>query len=105
MLFRTGRIAIAISELSTKSRLGALADSGDELAKKLARICQLAQETDAKLTNWWLRQINPKTRNGIACEPVEAQPTAASGSNVESSDADEVRHYDNGQWGATLAYG
>ena len=73
---------------------GALADSGDELAKRLARICQLAQETDAKLTNWWLRHISPKTRNGIAYEPVEAQPTAASGSNVESSDADEVRHYD-----------
>jgi MFS family permease len=60
---------------------------------------------DAKLTNWWLRQINPKTRNGIACEPVEAQPTAASGSNVESSDVGEVRHYDKGQCGAMLACG
>ena len=73
---------------------GVLADSGDELAKRLARICQLAQETDAKLTNWWLRHISPKTRNGIADEPAEAQPNAASRSNFESSDADEVRHYD-----------
>ena len=60
----------------------------------LARICQLAQETDAKLTNWWLRHISQKTRNGIADEPAEAQPNAAWGSNVESSDANEVRHYD-----------
>ena len=71
---------------------GVLADSGDELAKRLARICQLAQETDAKLTNWWLRHISPKTRNGIADEPAEAHPNTALGSNVESSDADEVQH-------------
>jgi hypothetical protein len=84
---------------------GALGDSGDELAKRLARICQLAQATDAKLTNWWLHHISPKTRNGIADEPAEAEPNAASGSNVESPDADDVRHYDKGQWDATLAYG
>jgi hypothetical protein len=72
----------------------ALPASGDELRRRLARICQLAQETDAKLTNLWLRHFNPKTRNGIAYEPAEAQPTAALRSNVESSDADEVRHYD-----------
>jgi hypothetical protein len=83
----------------------ALPASGDELRRRLARICQLAQKTDAKLTNLWLRHISPKTRNGIAYEPAEAQPNAASGSNVESSDADEVRHYDKGQCGATLAYG
>jgi hypothetical protein len=81
----------------------ALADSGDDLGRRLARICQLAQETDAKLTNLWLRHIRPKTRNGIANEPAEAQPNAASGSNVESSDADEIRHYDKGQCGAMLA--
>ena len=72
---------------------GVLADSGDELAKRLARIRQLAQETDAKLINWWLRHISPKTRNGIADEPAEAHPNTALGSNVESSDADEVQHY------------
>jgi hypothetical protein len=83
----------------------ALPASGDELRRRLARICQLAHETDAKLTNLRLRHISPKTRNGIADEPAEAQPNAASGSNVESSDADEARHYDKGQWGATLAYG
>jgi hypothetical protein len=33
----------------------ALADSGNELGIRLARICQLAQEIDAKLSNLWLR--------------------------------------------------
>ena len=63
---------------------GALGDSGDELAKRLARICQLAQETDVKLTDWWFRHINPETRNGIAHEPAEAQPDRTVGSNVPS---------------------
>ena len=72
----------------------ALADSGDGLAQRLARICRLADETDAKLTALWFGLINPKTRNGIADEPAEAHPNAALGSNVESSDADEVRYYD-----------
>jgi hypothetical protein len=47
----------------------ALEDSGDELGRRLARICRLAQETDVKLTNLWLSHINPKTRNGIAHDP------------------------------------
>src|SRR6516164_8891111 len=69
---------------------GAFANSCDELAKRLARICRLADETDAKLTDLWFRHISPKTRNGIAHETMaEAQPDAAPGSNIESSDADE----------------
>jgi hypothetical protein len=67
----------------------ALADSGDELTKRFDRICQLAEETDAKLTDLWFRHISPRTRNGIAREAMtEAKPQAASG-NVASSDADE----------------
>jgi hypothetical protein len=47
----------------------ALADSGDELRRRLVRICKLAHEIDAKLTNLWLIHTSPKTRNGIGHEP------------------------------------
>ena len=67
----------------------ALADSGDELRRRLERICKLAHEIDAKLTNLWLSHTSPKTRNGIGHEPTEPQPNAASGSNVQSSEAHE----------------
>ena len=81
----------AFDEIAAQS---ALAESGDELRRRLARICRLAQETDTLLTKLWFHHLNATMRNGIAYEPAEAQPTAALRSNVESSDADEVRHYD-----------
>jgi len=66
----------AFDEIAAES---AFANSGDELAERLARICRLADETDAKLTDLWFRHISPKTRNGIAHEAMaEAQPDAAS---------------------------
>jgi hypothetical protein len=68
---------------------GAFSDSGDELAKRLARICRLADETDAKLTDLWFSHINPETRNGIAHEAVaEAQPNPTAGSSLNSSGVD-----------------
>jgi hypothetical protein len=45
----------------------ALADSGDGLAQRLARICPLADETDAKLTALWFGHINPEPETTIRC--------------------------------------
>ena len=60
---------------------GALADSGPDLAKRLARICRLADETDAKLADLCFRHLNPETRNGIAHEAgAKSQREAIAGS-------------------------
>jgi hypothetical protein len=57
----------AFDEIAAQS---ALADSGDELRKRLARICRLAQETDTILTKLWFRHLKPTMRNGIAPKPL-----------------------------------
>jgi hypothetical protein len=48
----------------------ALADSGDEVRRPLARICRLAQETDTLLTKLWFHHLNATMRNGIAPKPL-----------------------------------
>jgi hypothetical protein len=64
---------------------GALADSGPELAKRLAKICRLADETDAKLADLWFRHVNPETQNGNAHEAEgESQPDTTAGSSPSS---------------------
>jgi len=57
----------AFDEIAAQS---ALAESGDELRRRLARICRLAQETDAILTKLWFHHLNPTMRNGIAPKPL-----------------------------------
>ena len=57
----------AFDEIAAQS---ALADSGNELRRRLAKICRLAQETDTILTKLWFHHLNPTMRNGIAPKPL-----------------------------------
>ena len=64
---------------------GALANSGGELVKRLATICRLADETDAKLTDVWFCQIGQRIRNELPTTrwPKHDRPPASGSSRVE----------------------
>jgi hypothetical protein len=49
-------------------------DSGDDVAKRLARICRLSEAVDAKLTDLWFRQF-PELGNPPRCSRIRPLPT------------------------------
>jgi len=62
----------------------AIADPSDDLRKRLATICRLAEEVDTKLTNLWFRQFGPEIQDGVAHEPILESPGL--GNDIDNKD-------------------